>query len=190
MFNIKKILLLILLFISSILIQTINFSPSVSADLIWWWWWWEIKYCQWNSCWTEAWIKEVERNLGDEVIKDRTFSEYIQDIVAYLLWFITLIAVIYIIYAWFRILVSSWDDETIKNSKKTIIYVIVWIVVIWFAYAIANFAVNIWQESSNNQGSYNWNNNQQRSCNQIYSISECGNAIWCKWNSWVCENKL
>ena len=143
----KKVFLLIILIIFSSLWMT---QIHADNDSIWGlnWSHWKIKYCnaKWK-CWLNAWIEEVKKNLWDEIVKDKTASEYIQNIVKYLLWFVTLIAVIYVIYAWFRILTSNGEDDTIKNSKKTIMYVIIWIVLIWFAYSIAYWATTIWEEA-------------------------------------------
>jgi len=103
----------------------------------------QIEYCKDWKCGLKEWVEQVKTSIKD-IDTEGNASDKIQDIVKYLLWFITLIAVIYIIYSWFRILTSSGEDETIKNAKKTIIYVIIWILVIRFAWAIANFAVTIW----------------------------------------------
>ena len=103
----------------------------------------KIYLCSWDECGLEQWVKLVKTSVED-IDTEWEASDKIQDIIKYLLWFVTLIAVIYIIYAWFRILTSSGEDEVIKNSKKIIIYVIVWILVMWFAWTIANFAVTIW----------------------------------------------
>lgn len=48
-------------------------------------------------------ITTVKDSLND-IETTRTFSQYVQDIVVYILGFVSLIAVIYIIYAGFRIL--------------------------------------------------------------------------------------
>ena len=101
-----------------------------------------IYLCDWPKCNFEGWV-ELASSSVKGVVTDWTATDQIQKIIVYLLRFITLIAVIYIIYAWFRILTSSWEDEVVKAQKKTIIYVIVWIIVIWFAWTIANFAVTI-----------------------------------------------
>ncbi len=103
----------------------------------------EVKYCKWGTCWLKKWV-DGAKNI-DGLQTEGTFSEFIQNIVVYLLGFVTLAAVIYIMYAGFRILTSNGEDETIKKSKKTIIYVIIGIVVIWFAWSIAHFAVGIWE---------------------------------------------
>ena len=140
----KKILKIATLFLLSIIsifsFTSINTNAGIlgSSD-------WEIYLCKWNDCGFEQWVILVKESGIDWLdTSDKKASDKIQDIVKYLLWFLTLIAVIYIIYAGFRILTSSGDDDTIKNSKKTIIYVIVWILVIWFAWTIANFAFEIW----------------------------------------------
>ncbi len=91
----------------------------------------------------DNWVNLVKEGVKD-INTTGTFSGTVQEIIIYLLSFVTVVAVIYIIYAGFRILTSSGDEETIKKSKNTIIYVIIWIVVIWFAWTIANFAINIW----------------------------------------------
>ncbi|MCD5380868.1 hypothetical protein LR004_02975 [Candidatus Gracilibacteria bacterium] len=87
-------------------------------------------------------VKLVKEGVSD-INTTGTFADTVQKVIIYLLSFVTVVAVIYIIYAGFRILTSSGDEETIKKSKNTIIYVIIGIVVIWFAWTIANFAINI-----------------------------------------------
>jgi len=106
----------------------------------------KINYCDWEPCWLMAWVDMVKKWIKGVPVEWKA-SDHIQWIVKYLLWYITLIAVIFIIYAWFKILISSWDEEKIKSSKKIIIYVIVWILVIWFAWSIAYFAVDLWNKT-------------------------------------------
>lgn len=102
-------------------------------------WWSDSKKldieCVWKECNLKTWI-EQSKDIIDGVETERTFSEYIQDIVVYILWFLSIIAVIFIIYAWFTILTWAWDEEKLKTSKKTIIYVVIWMIVIWSAYSI------------------------------------------------------
>ncbi|MDQ7009171.1 MAG: hypothetical protein Q9M94_02675 [Candidatus Gracilibacteria bacterium] len=136
----KNILKLITLFLLSILSISSFFSintnalggtPEASID-----------YCKGDTCGLDKGVGAVKTSIKD-VDTEGTAVEKITNIVKYLLTFITLIAVIYIMYAGFRILTSSGEDDVIKTSKNTIIYVIIGILVIWFAWAIANFAVSI-----------------------------------------------
>lgn len=98
--------------------------------------------CWWKDCniitWTEI-IKDEVTGIEDE----RTLSEYIQGVVEMLLTFVSFIAVVYIIYAWFRILIWGWDEENLKKQKTTILYVAVWIIVMWLAYPITLFIIGI-----------------------------------------------
>jgi hypothetical protein len=76
-----------------------------------------------------------------DVEKDKPFSEYIQDIIFYILTFVSFIALVYIIYAWFKILLSWGDDEENKKAKWIIKAVIIWILIIWLAYPITVFII-------------------------------------------------
>jgi len=103
----------------------------------------KIQYCDWDDeCWIKEWIEKLQGKI-DDVEEDRALSEYVQDIIEYLLWFITLIAVIYIIYAWFNILIWWWDEEKLKKSKSTILYVVIWMAVIWLSYSIVTFVIQV-----------------------------------------------
>jgi len=99
----------------------------------------EIIYCKdSDDCSLEKWTQIVKIWIND-IEKNRKASVYIQDIVKYLLTFITVIAVIYVIYAWFKILTSAWNEDEVKKSKTTILSVLVWIVIIWLAYWIVRW---------------------------------------------------
>jgi len=100
-----------------------------------------IRYCQGDDCGLQEGIDLVKDGITD-LETDRSASEYIQDIVAYLLTFISLLAVIYIIYSGFQIMVWNGDEEKLKKSKQTIIYVVIWIVVIWLSWPITLFILN------------------------------------------------
>jgi len=102
----------------------------------------DVRYCNWDECGLQQWIDIVKDGITD-LETERSASEYIQDIAVYIVWFVSLIAVIYIIYAGFQILVWNGDEEKLKKSKQTILYVIIGIVLIWLAWPITNFIFNI-----------------------------------------------
>jgi len=65
----------------------------------------EIRYCDDpGECGLERGT-QIIRGEVDGLETDRSLSEYVQDVVLYLLTFISLIAVIYVIYAGFQILI-------------------------------------------------------------------------------------
>lgn len=86
---------------------------------------------------------ETTKWIIDDSVTDRSASAYIQDVVAFLLWFIAIVAVILIIYAWFNILTWAWDEEKVKKAKMTIIYVVIGMIVIYLAWPIFTFIVNV-----------------------------------------------
>lgn len=108
---------------------------------------WELPYCDSNECGYQEWVVKVKWMLNDAETS-KTLSEYIQDVIIYLLTFITIIAVIYIIYAWFRIMIWGWSDDAMKNSRKTILNVAIWIVIIWLSYSIVYFIIDILDSAS------------------------------------------
>jgi hypothetical protein len=99
----------------------------------------------------DCWEQDCDLATGVENVKgtvnwieqERTFSAYVQDVVIYMLSFVSIIAVVYIIYAWFRILTWAWEEEVLKKQKWIILYVIIWMVIIWLSYPIINFIVGI-----------------------------------------------
>lgn len=102
-----------------------------------------IRYCaEWAGCGLKEWIDAVKEGITD-LETERTASEYIQDIITYLLTFISILSVIYIIYAGFQILTWSWDEEKVKKSKQIIIYVMIGTIVIWLAWPITKFILSV-----------------------------------------------
>ena len=103
-----------------------------------------IRYCQGNDCWLDRGVTQVRQWISD-IETDRTLSEYIQAVVWYALTFLSIVAVIYIIYAWFRILIWNWDEEALKKSKTTIIYVLIWLTLMWLAWSITIFILDLFR---------------------------------------------
>ncbi len=97
----------------------------------------KVQYCDdEGECGLIEGIDLAKDGIND-IETDRSFSEYIQDLVQYLLTFVTIIAVVYIIYAGFRLMVDPGDDsEKVKRTKNIILYVIVGIIIIWLAWPI------------------------------------------------------
>ena len=96
--------------------------------------------CWGKDCNIQTWIEEVKWTVN-WIETERWLAEYIQDIVLYILSFVSIIAVIYIIYSWFRILTWGWDEENLKKQKTNILHVILWMIIIWLAYPITIFII-------------------------------------------------
>lgn len=57
--------------------------------------------------------------------------------------FIWIWVVLMIIYSWFKIIFSSWDEEKLNQWKKTFIYIVIWIFILIANYLILNFFIRI-----------------------------------------------
>ncbi len=66
----------------------------------------------------------------------------IQSFLTFIATFLSLIAVIFIVYAGFSILTAWGDDEKVKKWKTTIINAVIGLVVIWLAYSIVLWITN------------------------------------------------
>ncbi|EKE27985.1 MAG: hypothetical protein ACD_3C00111G0002 [uncultured bacterium (gcode 4)] len=101
----------------------------------------EQPYCNNPAdCTIDKWTDVVANNVND-IQKNKKFSVYVQDIAAYLVIFIWIIGVLYIIYSGFVILTSSGDDWKVKKAKVSIMYVLIWIILVFLAYPIIKWAV-------------------------------------------------
>ena len=75
---------------------------------------------------------------GVWVITDKGIAEAVQDLIVYVLSFISLIAVIYIMYAGAQLLLNPANEEAATKTKKIITGVIWGILIIWFAWWIVS----------------------------------------------------
>jgi ribonucleotide reductase beta subunit family protein with ferritin-like domain len=132
------------------------FVLSMSIFFLWFWvssaWFFDsfidsgtpdIRYCDGaDDCGLDEGVAIIKDSLND-IETDRPLSEYIQDVLIYALTFITILAVLYIIYAGFMIMVANGDEEKVKKSKQIILYILIWIVVIWLAWPITRFIMGL-----------------------------------------------
>ena len=101
---------------------------------------WSDYICRWDECSIEQWITQTFDTLNN-VEQERPLSVFVIDIVLYVLTFLGLVWIVIIIYAWFNILISGWDEEKVKPSRKTIVYVLIGLVIIFLAYSIVLFLI-------------------------------------------------
>ncbi|MBW7954790.1 hypothetical protein H3C61_03175 [Candidatus Gracilibacteria bacterium] len=132
----KKIFLILLFILSSFYLTQNTIFAGLFDDNS------SIIYCRGDDCSLDEGTEVVKRGIdGIETNKDA--STYIQDIVVYLLTFITIIAVLYIIYAGFKILTSAGDEEKASGGKKIIISVALGILLMWLSFVIVRFILGV-----------------------------------------------
>lgn len=81
--------------------------------------------------------KAAEMQLGSGT----TAWDTIATIIKQLLTLVSIVAVGYVLWAGFQIMTAGGDEEKVKSGRKTIIYVIIGIVVMWLAFWIVNLVI-------------------------------------------------
>ena len=86
------------------------------------------------------WFDKVDKELMWD--KSQNLETWIVNLILYLLWFIWLIWIIFAMYSGFKILTAAWDDEKVKNWKKTLLFTLLGIFVILIAYFLVDWIIN------------------------------------------------
>lgn len=128
------------------------FSPVSACNLFNWTddcrWTNAVDYCNSNDpasakyCSLDRGTQIVSGNIND-IEKNRRFSVWIQDVIAYLLVFLGIVGVLYIIYAGFNVLTAGGNDDKVKKGKATILHVFIGLVLIFLAYSIVKFIIGV-----------------------------------------------
>lgn len=100
----------------------------------------KIPVCSDGKCNLDQGVHDL-KDVINGLFTGKPISQYIQDIVKYLLSFVSIIGVIYIIYAGFQLLIGAWDDEKMKKAKQIITYVVLGIILMWLAFGIVNWTI-------------------------------------------------
>ncbi|MDP2090082.1 MAG: hypothetical protein Q8K30_00665 [Candidatus Gracilibacteria bacterium] len=101
----------------------------------------QIPYCNdGDDCGLREGIKAIENIDGIE--NNRSASEYIQDILGYILSFLALIAIIIIIYSGIVLLTGLGDQEKLTKTKNIILYAVFGLVIIFLAGPFIKFVIS------------------------------------------------
>lgn len=110
----------------------------------------ESPYCVGASCGLDKGTTAVWTAVNWQ-ISNRGIAEYAQTIVKYLMGFISIVAVIYIIYAGFQLMIGAGDEEKMKKTRQIILYVILGIMIMWLAYPIVKWTTELIKKTA-----YEW----------------------------------
>lgn len=95
-----------------------------------------------NTYWA-FWLDKINPWLRWDT---NTVDQTIQLYTVAIIWFLYVIAILYWLYWWFKILTASDDDDKVKDGKKIIIRALIWIIIIFLAWPIVDFFVWTWTE--------------------------------------------
>lgn len=143
-------------FFSLIAVAVIAFcsylSPVSACNLFDWTsdctWTNSVDYCNSSDpasskyCSLDRGTQIVSGNINS-IEKNRRFSVWIQDVIAYLLIFLGIVGVAYIIYAGFSVLTAGGNEDKVKKGKSIILHVFIGLVLIFLAYSIVKFVIGV-----------------------------------------------
>lgn len=80
---------------------------------------------------------------GPDALDAQSIRDVIIDVLKMILDFLALAAVIFIVVAGIRLIVSGGSDEQKDKAKKTILYVVIGLLIVLFARVIVGFFTNV-----------------------------------------------
>jgi hypothetical protein len=84
---------------------------------------------------------------GPTAADEGSIRQVILSVLNFVLNFLALVAVVVIVIAGIRLIVSQGEEEPREKAKKTIIYVVAGLIVILLAKVIVNFATNVFNNT-------------------------------------------
>lgn len=134
------------------LLVSLSFFSNISNVSAWWitinhWSQGEVPYCNDWECWLDKGVEAIE-NIN-VIETEKSASQYAQDLVIFVLWFLMLVSIILIIYSWIVLLTWVWDEEKAKKTKQIILYAILGLIIVFLAYPISNFVFDALSSQGN-----------------------------------------
>ena len=77
---------------------------------------------------TWDWITIYQRNI---FMNSSVFWNTLWNIITFLEIVIVWVAIFMIVYSWIKIIIASWDEEKVSESKKKILWSLAWLIFIW-----------------------------------------------------------
>ena len=126
----KKIIIFSLLIISLIMISKISFS-ACSYN------WWNIAGSI-DSCLSSSSLVDATWDISIEVWFKNKILDWVKNIASFL-W---LVAIWAIVWGWFMMVISTWEEEKIKKAKDMVKWAIFWFLWIVLASSLIALVVN------------------------------------------------
>ena len=120
--------------------------------------WWVIIWCvvgilivMWSKQIVEAvmWNQNTVLNTNAQWINDQTPGSILNfgsvpivtQIINWVMWLTMFVILVLILIQWYKMFTKPDDPKNMESLKKTLLYIIIWVLVIWAAYAISSVLV-------------------------------------------------
>lgn len=61
----------------------------------------------------------------------------------YLWFFLGVIAMFVLVYAWFKLVTARWDEKEMKKVTQTVLWLVIWVIIAIFSFLIVRLAANL-----------------------------------------------
>lgn len=121
-----------------------------------------VKKYMYSTTWalllTQAYVTEATSGLGNTIKQTSDANEFVNSesgnlvgtveaFLAYIVWLLYLIAVVFGLYGGFQILTAWGDDGKVKAWKTTLINAALWLAAIFLASTIVNWVISLFSSS-------------------------------------------
>lgn len=121
-----------------------------------------VKKYMYSTAWalllTQAYVTEATSGLGNTIKQTSDANEFVNSesgnlvgtveaFLAYIVWLLYLIAVVFGLYGGFQILTAWGDDGKVKAWKTTLINAALWLAAIFLASTIVNWVISLFSSS-------------------------------------------
>ncbi len=100
----------------------------------------ELVFSVYGNCkWNYSQIANIFWTVCEDSSDLSWFISIITSIINWMNSFVAVIVIIMVIYIWWGMIFSNWNDEAVTKAKKSIIYIIIWVAILLFNYMILTF---------------------------------------------------
>ena len=121
-------------------------KKSIITSIIYiaiWMLWISITYAQfWNNE-LISWYQVPWASQGTESRNDSRLLDVIQTAINWVLWMLSLIALVLCLWWWFQMLTAGSDDWKVKSWTKILKNAALWLAVIWLSWLVVSFIFRI-----------------------------------------------
>lgn len=110
-------------------------------------------------------------NLGVDEVEDAELIDVVKSFINWILGILSLIALIIILYAGFKMVTSAGDETKYKDGFKIIQQAAVWLAVIWLSWFIVSMVFWLIQESTDDDNrEWWWGQQEEQQNNNDYGL--------------------
>lgn len=86
----------------------------------------------------------LPQNVPITYSEDDVLWSVLKKILDYVFWLMPLIIIGMFIYIWYLFITSSWDEAQFKKAWKTLVYTVIWLIIISVSWYVVKLVSSVW----------------------------------------------